>query len=148
VEGLMVDLELSADNKFAAAYTNNHQTVLLNTLVGEFVVIDNPFVGGGAEAEDIGGGGGSGGGSGGGGGGGGGGVQGLLLIDGRLIIYGRRAWLCYDMTGTLLGRQTARNDDEDNNNNEEDRDHSKTSAGFVRQQKGKKKMPSFLYNKK
>ena len=33
LEGLMVDLELSQDNKFAAAYTNNNEIVLLNTLV-------------------------------------------------------------------------------------------------------------------
>jgi hypothetical protein len=43
VEGLMIGLELSQDNKFAAAYTNNNQTVILNTLVSEFVIIDNPF---------------------------------------------------------------------------------------------------------
>ncbi len=28
----MIGLELSPDNKFAAAYTNNNQTILLNTL--------------------------------------------------------------------------------------------------------------------
>ena len=39
----MVALEISKDNKFAAAYTNNSQTALLNTLVNEFVIIDNPF---------------------------------------------------------------------------------------------------------
>ena len=33
VEGLMIGLELSPDNKFAAAYTNNNQTILLNTLI-------------------------------------------------------------------------------------------------------------------
>ena len=43
LEGLMVDLELSQDNKFAAAYTNNNEIVLLNTLVSEFVKIENPF---------------------------------------------------------------------------------------------------------
>merc|ERR1719397_1041780 len=31
VEGLMIGLELSPDNKFAAAYTNNNTTILLNT---------------------------------------------------------------------------------------------------------------------
>ena len=41
VEGLMMGLELSPDNKFAAAYTNNNQIVLLNTLISEFVVIEN-----------------------------------------------------------------------------------------------------------
>jgi hypothetical protein len=41
VEGLMIGLELSPDNKFAAAYTNNNQTILLNTLISEFIVIEN-----------------------------------------------------------------------------------------------------------
>ena len=43
LDGLMVDLELSQDNKFAAAYTNNNEIILLNTLVSEFVKITNPF---------------------------------------------------------------------------------------------------------
>ena len=30
----MLGLDLSPDNKFAAAYTNNNQTILLNTLIG------------------------------------------------------------------------------------------------------------------
>ncbi len=29
----MIGLELSPDNKFAAAYTNNNQTILLNILI-------------------------------------------------------------------------------------------------------------------
>ncbi len=41
----MMALETSPDNRFVAAYTNNNQTVLLNTLISEFVVIDNPFNG-------------------------------------------------------------------------------------------------------
>ena len=43
VEGLMLDLELSADDKYAAAYTSNNQIILLNTLISEFSVIENPF---------------------------------------------------------------------------------------------------------
>lgn len=39
----MQQLVLSPDNKWAAAYSNNNQTVLLNMLSSEFVVIDNPF---------------------------------------------------------------------------------------------------------
>ena len=37
----MIGLELSPDNKFAAAYTNNNQTILLNTLISEFTIIQN-----------------------------------------------------------------------------------------------------------
>jgi hypothetical protein len=29
----MIGLELSPDNKFAAAYTNNNQTILLNIII-------------------------------------------------------------------------------------------------------------------
>jgi hypothetical protein len=39
VEGLMLGLDLSPDNKFAAAYTNNNQTILLNTLIGGVIII-------------------------------------------------------------------------------------------------------------
>ena len=38
-----MDLQISPDNRFAAAYTNNNQTILLNTLVSEFVIIDSPL---------------------------------------------------------------------------------------------------------
>lgn len=43
IEGIMQQLILSPDNKWAAAYSNNNQTVLLNMLSSEFVIIDNPF---------------------------------------------------------------------------------------------------------
>lgn len=39
----MQQLILSPDNKWAAAYSNNNQTVLLNMLSSEFIIIDNPF---------------------------------------------------------------------------------------------------------
>lgn len=43
IEGIMQQLVLSPDNKWAAAYSNNNQTVLLNMLSSEFVVINSPF---------------------------------------------------------------------------------------------------------
>lgn len=86
VEGLMVDLELSADNKFAAAYTSNNQTVLLNTLVGEFIIIDNPFMKGETVLERVG---------------------GLLMLEGKLVIVGQRSWAVYDMAGNKLGHETS-----------------------------------------
>ena len=97
LEGLMVELELSQDNKFAAAYTNNNEIVLLNTLVSEFVKIENPFketesdVGSNRSEKT--------------------GVQeysikteiqGLVLLEGRLVIYSTRGWAVYDMKGAKL----------------------------------------------
>ena len=43
VEGLMMGLEISPDNRYIAAYTNNDQTILLNNLTSDFKIIDNPF---------------------------------------------------------------------------------------------------------
>lgn len=43
IEGIMQQLILSPDNKWAAAYSNNNQTVLLNMLSSEFVIVENPF---------------------------------------------------------------------------------------------------------
>ena len=99
VQGLMVDLELSLDNKFAAAYTNNNQTVLLNTLVSEWVIIENPFKteddkeekeeGKEEKEEDI----------------VGTQIQGLVLLEGRLVIYSQKAWFIFDMTGNKIGME-------------------------------------------
>lgn len=45
IEGIMQQLVLSPDNKWAAAYSNNNQSVLLNMLSSELIVIDDPFSG-------------------------------------------------------------------------------------------------------
>ena len=74
VDGLMMDLQISNDSRFVAAYTNNNQTILLNTLVSEYIVIDNPF----DLEEDI---------------------QGLCLLDDHLIIYSQNAWTLYTTSG-------------------------------------------------
>ncbi|XP_014255655.1 NACHT and WD repeat domain-containing protein 2 isoform X2 [Cimex lectularius] len=77
LEGIMLKLYLSPDNRFAAAFTNNSQTVLLNTLSSEFVVIDNPL----PEEEK---------------------VVGLCLLNAFLIIHGVGSWCRYNMRGQLL----------------------------------------------
>ena len=74
VEGLMMDLEISSDNRFVAAYTNNNQTILLNALISEYIVIDNPFEMG----EEI---------------------QGLSLLNDHLFIYGQTSWCMFTTTG-------------------------------------------------
>ena len=68
---------MSEDNRFAAAYTNYNQTILFNAVTSEFIVIDNPLKG-----EQT--------------------VQGVLLNDNRLFIYGQYSWCVYSITGTLL----------------------------------------------
>ena len=77
VEGLMIGLELSSDNKFAAAFTNNNQTILLNTLIGEFFIIDNPLSAGET-------------------------VQGLVILDTNLVIYGQTTWSIFDLRGNFV----------------------------------------------
>ena len=77
VQGLMIGLELSPDNKFAAAYTNNNQTILLNTLISEFVIIDNPL----NKKEHI---------------------QGICVLDTNLIVYGQHTWNVLDLKRNLI----------------------------------------------
>ena len=74
VEGLMMDLEISPDNKYVAAYTNNSQTILLNTLVSEFIIIDSPL-----ENNET--------------------VQGICMLDTNLVIYGQSSWIFLEMSG-------------------------------------------------
>ena len=80
VEGLMMALEISPDNRFVAAYTNNNQTILLNTLISEFIIIDNPL-----EKDET--------------------VQGLCLLDSNLIIYGQFSWVVFNMTGKQISKK-------------------------------------------
>ena len=74
VEGLMMDLVISPDSRFVAAYTNNNQIILLNALISEYVIIDNPL--GAGEY-----------------------VQGLVLLDTHLIIYGQFSWSLFTISG-------------------------------------------------
>lgn len=86
VEGLMIDIQISPDNRFVAAYTNNSQTILLNTLVSEFVVIDSPL----KNTET---------------------VQGVALLDTNLVIYGQTTWAVFDMTGKQQEKREIFRDD-------------------------------------
>ena len=81
VEGLMLDLQISPDNRYVAAYTNNSQTILLNTLVSEFVIIDSPL-----ETYES--------------------VQGLCMLETHLIIYGQTSWVFFDMSGKQQEKTT------------------------------------------
>ena len=77
VEGLMMDLEISPDNRYIAAYTNNSQTVLLNALVSDFIIIDNPL----GKDET---------------------VQGICLLDTNLIIFGQSSWSLLNLSGKVI----------------------------------------------
>ena len=91
----------SQDNKFAAAYTNNNEIVLLNTLVSEFVKIENPFreesevesvrsqvtqvAEYNVQTE----------------------IQGMKLLEGRLVVYSSKSWVIFDMAGNKVGEETS-----------------------------------------
>ena len=106
---LVLDLELSPDDKYAAAYTSNNQIILLNTLISEFNIIDNPFKHQDKTKKD-------------------GSILGLRLLENRfdlshchhyhhyhhyhhhhyhyhhhrLIVLGSRGWVVMDMTGSIV----------------------------------------------
>ena len=83
VEGLMMGLEISPDNRYIAAYTNNDQTILLNNLTSDFKIINNPFQESGTLAYND-------------------AIQGLILLDTNLIIYGKYSWVLFDTSGNKI----------------------------------------------
>ncbi|XP_046423821.1 NACHT and WD repeat domain-containing protein 2 [Neodiprion fabricii] len=85
IEGIMQQLVLSPDNRYAAAYTNNNQIVVLNTLTSEFVTISNPL-----PNEEP--------------------VYGVHLMNQYVFIFGRMGWCKFDLRGNLLGNHTTPED--------------------------------------
>ena len=77
VSGLMMDVAISPDNRFIAAFTSNNEIILLNALISELTIIKNPF----RPTESI---------------------IGLVLLDSRLIVYGKFEWALYDTSGTMI----------------------------------------------
>ena len=77
IDGIMQQLVLSSDNKWAGAYTNNNQCVLLNMLSSEFVIINNPF----DEEYDP--------------------INGVFLLNQSFFVYSKLKWARYDMRGEL-----------------------------------------------
>nr|XP_049705722.1 NACHT and WD repeat domain-containing protein 2 [Helicoverpa armigera] len=90
LEGIMQNLELSPDNKWAAASTNNSVSMLLNMLTSEYITIDNPL----NEGET---------------------VRGVFVLNHHMFIYGPHSWVQYSMRGeheqTLPAPDTAPYDD-------------------------------------
>ncbi|XP_023701873.1 NACHT and WD repeat domain-containing protein 2 isoform X2 [Cryptotermes secundus] len=76
IEGIMQQLVLSPDNRFAAAYTSNNQIVLLNTLTSEHNILDNPL----PQQEP---------------------VTGVYLLNTHLFVYGPGHWCRFNMRGQL-----------------------------------------------
>ncbi|XP_053618962.1 NACHT and WD repeat domain-containing protein 2 [Plodia interpunctella] len=74
LEGIMQNLELSPDNKWAAASTNNSVSMLLNMLTSEYITINNPL----DEGET---------------------VRGVAVLNHHMVIYGPRSWVQYSMRG-------------------------------------------------
>ncbi|KAK0175700.1 hypothetical protein PV327_009429 [Microctonus hyperodae] len=79
IEGIMQQLVLSPDNRYAAAYTSNNQTVILNTLSSEFIVMNNPL----SDEQSI---------------------CGVHLMNQFVIVYGKNEWCRYDLRGNLVSR--------------------------------------------
>ena len=80
VEGVFQGLVLSPDDRFAAAWTNNSQTILLNLLTSEQVVIDNPLL---PET-----------------------VKGARLLDTHVVLYGQSRWKMMTLQGAELESHT------------------------------------------
>nr|CAD7412869.1 unnamed protein product [Timema poppensis] len=76
IEGIMQQLVLSPDNRFAAAYTNNNQTILLNTLTSEYVTVENPLPTGEY-------------------------VSGVFLLNAHLFVHGQGTCCRFNMRGQL-----------------------------------------------
>ncbi|XP_048000249.1 NACHT and WD repeat domain-containing protein 2-like [Leguminivora glycinivorella] len=74
LEGIMQNLELSPDNKWAAASTNNSVSMLLNMLTSEYVTIENPL----NEGET---------------------VRGVSVLNHHMFIYGPSSWVRFSMRG-------------------------------------------------
>ncbi|XP_034936822.1 NACHT and WD repeat domain-containing protein 2 [Chelonus insularis] len=82
IEGVMQQLVLSPDNRYAAAFTSNSQAVVLNTLTSEFVIIDNPLSG---EEE----------------------VCGVYLMNQFAFVFGANEWCRFDLRGNLISKHTS-----------------------------------------
>ncbi|XP_046458040.1 NACHT and WD repeat domain-containing protein 2-like isoform X2 [Daphnia pulex] len=77
IEGVFQGLILSPDDRFAAAWTNNSQTIILNLLTSEQIVINNPL----QEDET---------------------VRGACLLDTHCVLYGQSQWVLLTMQGVAV----------------------------------------------
>ncbi|XKL66768.1 hypothetical protein PGB90_010188 [Kerria lacca] len=76
LEGIMQKLCLSPDNRYAAAYTNYNETVLLNCLTSEFIVLPNSLEGN----EN---------------------VVAVFLLNTHIFVCGQSSWCRFDFRGNL-----------------------------------------------
>lgn len=89
IEGVMQQLVLSPDNRYAAAFTSNNQIVILNTLTSEFVIVNNPLVNDESDNDED------------------SSVCGVYLMNQYAFIYGTHEWCRFDLRGNLLSRHTS-----------------------------------------
>ncbi|XP_052126754.1 NACHT and WD repeat domain-containing protein 2, partial [Frankliniella occidentalis] len=85
LEGIMQMLVLSPDNRYAAAFTNNNQSVLLNMLTSEFFLLENAL----RDEEP---------------------VVGVYLLNTNVLVYGAGSWCRFDMRGGIQEKGTTPED--------------------------------------
>ncbi|XP_043227949.1 NACHT and WD repeat domain-containing protein 2-like isoform X1 [Amphibalanus amphitrite] len=78
IEGIMQGLQLSPDNKYASAHSSNNQTVAINLMTSEYVVVENPY----PEYD----------------------IVGTQLSNNRLVIYSQPGATLFDLRGQELER--------------------------------------------
>ena len=81
LEGLMMMMDSSPNNKYVAAFTNNNQLVILDTISNQYKTGANPL----GEDENI---------------------QGLVMLEDSLIVYGHITWVVLDVQLNLLSTYT------------------------------------------
>ena len=81
VEGLMMMMDSSPNNKYVAAFTNNNQLVILDTISNQYKTGANPL----GEAENI---------------------QGIVMLEDSLLVWGQITWVVLDTQLGLLSTHT------------------------------------------
>ena len=81
VEGLMMMMDISPNNKYVVAFTNNNQLVILDTITNQYKTGANPL------GEDQ-------------------AIQGVAMLEDSLIVWGQITWVVLDHQLNLLATKT------------------------------------------
>ena len=79
LEGLMMEMDICPNNKYAVAFTNNNQLVMLDTLTSTYKTAANPL----GESESI---------------------LGVVLLEDSVIVFGHLTWLLLDLQLNVTAR--------------------------------------------